>query len=72
VPGIGELLLAIAPLPVSVASGPLAGGTCALAPVVPPNPALSGKVAHLNALAVDPSLPSPLELTNALAVLLGP
>ena len=72
VPGIGELLLALAPTPSLVASGILAGGVCDVAPPVPSTPALSGVTAHLQGLALDLALASPIEPTNALAVTLGP
>ena len=72
VPGIGELLLALAPTPKLVAGGVLAGGVCDVAPPVPAAPALIGVTAHLQGIAVDLALASPIEPTNALAVLLGP
>ncbi len=71
-PGIGELLLALAPAPSLVASGSLAGGVCDVAPLVPTTPALSGVTAYLQGLALDLALASPIEPTNALAVKLGP
>jgi hypothetical protein len=71
-PGIGELLLALAPEPTLAAAGALAGGVCYVNPPVPALPALSGITGHLQAFAIDLSLASPIEPTNALAVLLGP
>ncbi len=72
VPGFGELLLALAPPPQALSSGLLAGGICDLSPLVPSIPSLSGVVAYLQGAAVDAALPQPIELTNALAVELGP
>ena len=50
----------------------LAGGLCDLSPLVPSIPSLSGVTAYLQGAAVDVGLPQPIELTNALAVKLGP
>jgi len=72
VPGLGELLLALAPPPLLVANQGLAGGTSLLSPFVPSNPSLAGLTVYLHGLAVDLALPKPIELTNALAVKLGP
>ena len=72
VPGFGELLLALAPAPKTLTSGVLAGGVCDLSPLVPSIPSLSGVTAYLQGAAVDFVLAQPIELTNALAVKLGP
>jgi hypothetical protein len=71
-PGLGELLLALTPPPLLIAEGGLAGGISALNPLVPSIPVLAGITFYLEGLAVDLTLPHPLELTNALAVTLGP
>ena len=55
-----------------LASGLLAGGTCDLSFVVPGVLAYAGLTAHLQGAAVDPAQGQPIELTNALAALLGP
>lgn len=70
--GIGELLLALAPAPSLMASGLLAGGRSALAPFVPSTPPLFGVTVHLQGVALQLVAPMALELTNALAVTLGP
>ncbi len=70
--GLGEILLAVAPPPHLAASGPLAGGICDLLPFVPATPSLSGATAWLQGAALDLSLANPVELSNALAVTLGP
>ena len=61
-----------APSPVLAANTPLAGGESSLSVPVPTTPALVGMAAHLQGAAVDVGLPPPIELTNALAVKLGP
>ncbi len=72
VPGLGELLLALAPPPNPLASGVLASGTCDLSPLVPSTPSLSGVTVHLQGAALHLLAPLLIELTNALAVTLGP
>jgi hypothetical protein len=72
VPGIGELLLALAPPPALVASALLAGGTSSFAPFIPDQPGLAGLTVYLQGAAVDASLVHPIEVTNALSVKLGP
>ena len=71
-PGLGELMLALSPTPIEIASGVLATGVCPLAPSVPSFPALIGYKAHLQAAAVHLVAPVFVEPTNALAVTLGP
>ncbi len=71
-PGLGELMLALTPAPIEIASGTLSSGTCALAPVVPSIPALRGFTVHLQGAAVHLLAPQLIEPTNALAVTLGP
>jgi hypothetical protein len=72
VPGIGELLLALAPPPALVASALLAGGISSFAPLIPNQPGLAGVTVYLQGAAVDGSLAQPIEVTNALSVKLGP
>lgn len=71
-PGFGELLLALAPTPVSVASAALVGGASHPLVPIPANGALLGLTVHLQAVAVDLGLPQPIELSNGLSVKLGP
>jgi len=72
IPGIGELLLALAPPPGLLASGVLVAGASSLVVQVPGIPALIGLTAHLQGVAVDPLIASPIELINGLALKLGP
>ncbi len=72
VPGIGELLLAFTPPPLQVTSGVLGAGTCTLLPLVPSIPALQGVTVYLQGAALHLPSPSVVEVTNALAVKLGP
>jgi len=68
-PGLGELLLALAPLPHQIGSGALSAGSVAFALPVPDDAALVGaKVAFQGAIVglFDPGLP--IELSNALLV----
>jgi hypothetical protein len=68
-PGLGELLLAVAPLPLLVGSGGLAAGAVAFALPVPGDPGLVGLDVALQGAAVGNSAPGlPLELSNALRV----
>jgi uncharacterized delta-60 repeat protein len=72
-PGIGELLLALAPMPHQVGSGSLSGGALGFALPVPDQPALVGAQVGLQGAVVglsDPGLP--IELSHALVVTIGP
>jgi hypothetical protein len=71
-PGFGELLLGLTPSPSLVATGPLAAGAHDFSLQVPTMPSLIGATAHLQGAAIDASLASPVEVTNALAIELGP
>ena len=69
VPGIGELLLALAPNPVQVGSGLLHAGAVAFPLPVPDAPSLAGLKVAFHGVAVglfDPGFP--IELSNALLV----
>lgn len=70
-PGIGELLLALVPAPVGIASGALVGGQLDVAVGVPNLPALAGLIVHLQGVALDALAVPAIELSNALAVKLG-
>lgn len=71
-PGLGEVLLAPTPAPYRMKLGALIGGSAALGLAIPNLPGLAGQLAHLQGVAVDAALPQPIELSNALAVKLGP
>ena len=70
-PGLGESLLAPLPTPLVADSAVLAGGAATLGPLIPAFPGLQGYVAHLQAAAVDAGAAQPVELSNALTVVLG-
>ncbi len=68
-PGLGELLLALAPPPKQVGSSPLSAGAAGFDLPVPADPTLVGITVALQGAAVglfDPGIP--IELSNALSV----
>jgi hypothetical protein len=66
-PGIGELLLEVAPFPTLLAGGTATGGHGTLTVTIPNEPSLVGQTATLQALAVDLSGSGPaLELSQGL------
>ena len=71
-PGLGELLISAVPAPYLLASAALGGGVCHLSFLVPAVPAYVGLTAHVQGAALDFAQPQPIELTNGLAVKLGP
>jgi hypothetical protein len=69
VPGIGELLLALAPMPQPLGSGALSAGAVTFALPLPDMPSLVGVDVALQGVAVGLFEPGvPLELSNALLV----
>ena len=68
-PGVGELLLALAPVPPQVGSGSLSAGAIEFDLPVPDEPALVGVEVAFQGVAVGLSAPGlPLKLSNALLV----
>ncbi|MHC4375174.1 MAG: hypothetical protein ACYS26_01115 [Planctomycetota bacterium] len=66
-PGLGELLLELAPFPTLLASGTASGGHGTLPVAIPNDPALVGQTATLQALALDLSGQGPAaELSQGL------
>jgi hypothetical protein len=68
VPGFGEILLALAPVPVQFTQTVMVGGVGTFNVLIPNNPALVGQQTAVQALVLDFSGSGLVEFSNALSV----
>ena len=71
-PGLGELLLTLAPFPVEFGLAIASGGSAQISPTLPSNPLLIGQKTALQSVVIDPSGGGSIELSNALEVTFSP